>query len=132
MPGDSSMAGLGPFHGNNEGMARVFVWLLAVEGLLLLVFPWVLVRMLSLHHHHFSRDPFLGMPDIFFRLGCMDFVGVSAALSFWTLWVRLSAKVAEGGSDAAFLDKTRLHVTTLMQIMVALGLLTIVFLDLGK
>jgi hypothetical protein len=129
---NSSTAGLGPFRGDREGYARLFVWLASVEGLMLLVFPWVLVRILSLHHHHFNRDLFLGMPEIFFRLGVVDVFALITALNFWIFWRRLNAKIAEGGAEAAFLDKTRMHVAALLQQgMVMLLLVTLISLSPG-
>ena len=62
----------------------------------------------------------------------VDFLGITLALSFWGLWKRLSAKIAEGGAEAVFLDQLRMHVVSLMQGIVMLLLITAVFLDSAR
>jgi hypothetical protein len=125
---DLAVSRLGPFHGDGEGYARVYLWGMAIQGLMLLVLPWIFVG-IGLRYH--DRNLHRALPMLYFKLGVLDLLGVLVAFSFWTLWKQLSAKIAEGGAEAKFLDRIRALLGSLMGGMVTLLFVAVIFLSLG-
>ncbi len=57
----------------------------------------------------------------------MDFLVLTTAWGYWTLWKRLSARIAEGGEGAPFLDQVRFQMASLVQGLVILLVMNLVF-----
>jgi len=114
-------ANLGPWHGQFESHARVYMVLALVEGGALVIAPWMLGWMASLHHHGhlFSTD----LPIAPGWLAAIDLLGILLAYAWLSLYRRLSAKIAEGAPGYPFLDRIRLTITLLAQNVLALVIL---------
>jgi hypothetical protein len=112
----------GPFHGSNEGYAKLYLILSLVEAFSLLVFPWV-VPILARHHHPGLSFAQL-LPVAPGMLVLIDFLGLTLVLSFVSIHRRLSAKIAEAGPESAFLDKIRVGVLAFTQSAIMLLFVT--------
>lgn len=111
----------GPYHGQFEGHARVFMFLAVVEAGGLIVFPWIL-RLITMRHpqvHVYAR----ALPMSPFWLALIDLIGIVLAYSWYSLYRRLSAKISAGAPGFAFLDRVRLSVVLMAQTAAALLIL---------
>ena len=120
----SAFSGPGPFHGNKAQYATVFTWLIAFEWLMLFFSPW-LVAFSSVYSR--SQSFLAALPMSAGRLCFLDLLGCASALSFWTLLKRLHARIARGGTEAAFLDEIRYHVVSLVLGFLMLMIVLIIF-----
>jgi len=91
------------------------------EAICLIVLPWVVGLI------HLLRNPDLvylnGLPMSPGWLAAVDLVGIFVAYSFYSLYKRISARIADGVPDYAFLDRVRLSFTLLSNTVVALVIL---------
>lgn len=117
----ATAANLGPWHGQFEGHARVYMVLALVEGAGLVIAPWMLGWIAILHHpgRLYASD----LPVSPGWLACIDLLGILLGYGWFSLYRRLSAKIAEGVSGYPFLDRMRLTVALLAQNMLALVIL---------
>ncbi len=115
---------LGPFHGNHKSNAIVYSWLTAAQISMLFIFPWLVALLDALHHH---RGHHLLSVSLW-ELCLLNLVGFTTAWSYWKLWKRLGAKIAEGGEGAPFLDQVRFGIASLVQGLVVLLVITLVFI----
>lgn len=111
----------GPWHGQFEGHARVYMVLALVESAALVISPWLLGWIASLHHpgHIYSTD----LPVAPSWLAIIDLLGIILAYAWLSLYRRLSAKIAEGAPGYPFLDRIRLTMALLAQNVLALVIL---------
>src|ERR1700728_3884403 len=111
----------GPWHGQFEGHARMYMVLPLGEAAALFVFPWVLSWIAVLHHpgRLFASD----LPVSPGWLAIIDLVGIILASAWFFLSPRLSQKIAEGFPGYPFLDRIRLTITLLAQNVLALVIL---------
>ncbi len=123
----TSAADLGPFHGNHESNAVVYAWLTAIQAFMLFIFPWLVALTGALHHHPGHRLLSMSLWQLCF----MDSLGLTTACGYRVLWKRLSAKIAEGGEDAPFLDQVCFQLASLVQGLVILFVISIVFVGTG-
>jgi hypothetical protein len=111
----------GPYHGQFEGHARVFMILALVEAAGLIIFPW-LIRWITTRHppaEIYAR----ALPMSPFWLALIDFLGVILAYSWYSLYRRLSTKISAGAPGYAFLDRVRLSIVLMAQTASALLIL---------
>ncbi len=120
-----SSADLGPFHGNYESHAVIQVWLAAAQALMLFIFPWLVALLDALHRRHSHRLLSVSL----WELCLLDFVGLTVVWSYRTLWKCLSAKIAEGGEGASFLDQVRFQTASLVQGLVTLLIMSLIFVE---
>ena len=123
----------GPFHGHWESYARIHSWLTLVEAGAFLVFPWLLAAV-DVHFHPWhsysgSLSRVTGAHP-FLKLVLLDFSDVVTAAGYLQLYRSLSTKIAQGGAEAAFLDRVRLNVATTVQGVVILAFCTWIFTGL--
>jgi hypothetical protein len=118
---DTAVTNLGPFHGQFEGHARVYVSLALAEVAGLIVAPW-LTGWIALHYHPAASYTNV-LPASPGWLALIDGVGVLLAWSWYSLYRRLSAKIAAGAPGFAFLDRIRLSLVLMAQTMIALVIL---------
>jgi hypothetical protein len=75
---------------------------------------------------HHSRSYVSALPATSVTwLAFVDVLGVAFALSFYTLYKRLSARIVVGGADAVFMDNIRYRVASLGQGVIALLLILV-------
>ncbi len=117
----ATAANLGPWHGQFEGHARVYMVLALVEGAGLVIAPWMLGWIAILHHP--GRVYASDLPVSPGWLAFIDLVGIFLAYGWFSLYRRLSAKIAEGAPGYPFLDRIRLTIALLAQNMLALVIL---------
>lgn len=117
----ATAANLGPWHGQFEGHARVYMVLALVEGAGLVIAPWMLGWIAILHHP--GRVYASDLPVSPGWLAFIDLVGILLAYGWFSLYRRLSAKIAEGSAGYPFLDRIRLTIALLAQNMLALVIL---------
>jgi hypothetical protein len=112
---------LGPWHGQFEGHARVYMALALVEAAGLVISPWVLGWIGVLHHpgRLYASD----LPISPGWLAVIDFLGIILAYAWFSMYRRLGAKIAEGVPGYPFLDRIRLTMTLLAQNVLALVIL---------
>jgi len=112
---------LGPWHGQFEGHARVFMVLALVEAAALVLSPWMLGWIALLRHpgHLYTSD----LPASPGWLALIDLVGILLAYGWFSIYRRLSSKIAEGCPGYPFLDRIRLTLSILAQNIFALVLL---------
>ncbi len=122
---ESSARDPGPFHRSREGHARVFAWLTGVMAAGLLIGPWLGKALIALHGRKAGHGQGFGFPV--FLLGLVDLLGAMSGWSYWALWKRLSARIAEGGAEGEFLDRIRFEIASLVQGLVVLLLISLVF-----
>lgn len=117
----ATAANLGPWHGQFEGHARVYMVLALVEGAGLVIAPWMLGWIAILHHpgRLYASD----LPVSPGWLAFIDLVGILLAYGWFSLYRRLSVKIAEGAPGYPFLDRIRLTIAMLAQNMLALVML---------
>ncbi len=114
-------AAFGPYHGQFEGHARVFMFFALVEAGGLIVFPW-LFRWIMLRHP--PADVYArALPMSPFWLALIDLLGIVLAYSWYSLYRRLSLKIAAGAPGFAFLDRVRLSIVLMAQTAAALLIL---------
>lgn len=91
------------------------------EAASLVVFPWVLGWIAVLHHpgRLFASD----LPVSPGWLAIIDLVGIILAYAWFSLYRRLSQRIAEGVPGYPFLDRIRLTITLLAQNVLALVIL---------
>lgn len=112
-------ATFGPYHGQFEGHARVFMVLALMEAGGLIIFPWV-----WRWFHHPGADAYAhSLPISPFWLALIDLLGILLAYSWYSLYRRLSVKIAGGAPGFAFLDRVRLSVVLMAQTASALLIL---------
>jgi len=111
----------GPWHGQFEGHARAMMVLASVEAALLVISPWMLGWIATLHHpgHLFASD--LPVPPGWLAL--IDLLGILAAYAWFSIYRRLSIKITEGVPGYPFLDRIRLILALLAQNLLALVVL---------
>jgi len=92
-----------------------------VEAAALVISPWMLGWIALLRHpgHLYARD----LPASPGWLALIDLVGIFLAYAWFSLYRRLSAKIAEGVPGYPFLDRIRLTVSLLAQNVLALVIL---------
>jgi hypothetical protein len=92
-----------------------------VEGAGLVIAPWMLGWIAILHHpgHLYASD----LPVSPGWLAFIDLVGILLAYAWFSLYRRLSVKIAEGAPGYPFLDRIRLTIAMLAQNVLALVLL---------
>jgi hypothetical protein len=112
---------LGPWHGQFEGHARVYMVLALVEAASLVISPWILGWIAILHHR--GRVLAGDLPVSPGWLAVIDFLGIILAYAWFSLYRRLSAKIAEGAPGYPFLDRIRLTISLLAQNVLALVIL---------
>ena len=117
----ATAANLGPWHGQFEGHARVYMVLALVEGAALVIAPWMLGWIAILHHP--GRVYASDLPVSPVWLAFIDLVGILLAYGWFSLYRRLSVKIAEGSAGYPFLDRIRLTIALLAQNMLALVIL---------
>jgi hypothetical protein len=111
----------GPWHGQFEGHARVYMVLALVEAAGLVAFPW-LVGWVAVRHHP-GRLYASDLPLSPGWLAFIDLLGILLAYAWFALYRRLGAKIAEGVPGYPFLDRIRLTITLLAQNVLALVIL---------
>jgi hypothetical protein len=118
---DTAAPDLGPWHGQFEGHARVYMILALVEAAGLVIFPWLMGAIALLHHpgHLFVSD----LPLSPGWLAFVDFLGITLAYAWFSLYRRLSAKIADGVPGYPFLDRIRLTISLLAQNVIVLVIL---------
>lgn len=111
----------GPWHGQFEGHARVYMVLALVEAACLVISPWLIGWIAISHHpgHLYSTD--LPIPPSW--LAIIDLLGIILAYAWFSLYRRLGAKIAEGAPGYPFLDRIRLTLSLLAQNVLALVIL---------
>lgn len=109
---NASAASPGPYHGSQEGHARIQAGIAWTVNALLLLSPWVMGSFTAHRQHH---GLLAAIPLPWFSLFVLDLQGIVAAVGFWQVWSRLCNRIALGGPDASFLDKLRLQVASLYQ-----------------
>jgi hypothetical protein len=112
---------LGPWHGQFEGHARVYMVLALVEGAGLVIAPWMIGWFASVHHpgHLFASD----LPVSPGWLAAIDLLGILLAYAWFSLYRRLCVRIAEGVPGYPFLDRIRLTIALLAQTVMALVIL---------
>ena len=111
----------GPWHGQFEGHARVYMVLALSEAAALVVFPW-LVGWIAVRNHPgrlYASD--LPIPPVW--LAVIDLLGILLAYGWFSLYRRLTLKIAEGLPGYPFLDRIRLTIALLAQNVLALVIL---------
>ena len=111
-----------PFHGSNEGYAKLYLVLSLAEAFGLLVFPWIVSVLKRAHHPGVSFAHLLPVSPLMLVL--LDVLGLTLVLAFVSINRRLSARIAEGGPEAKFLDQIRVGVMALTQSAIILVILT--------
>ena len=111
----------GPWHGQFEGHARVYMVLALVEAAALVISPWLLGWIAILHHP--GRIYASDLPVSPGWLALIDLLGIILAYAWFSLYRRLGAKIAEGAPGYPFLDRIRLTMSLLAQNMLALVIL---------
>jgi hypothetical protein len=111
----------GPWHGQFEGHARICMFLALLEAAALVISPWVMGWVASMHHpgHMDSTD----LPIAPSWLAIIDLLGIILAYAWFSLYRRLSARIAEGAPGYPFLDRIRLTMSLLAQNVLALVIL---------
>ena len=112
----------GPFHGTHEGYAKFYLILSLAEAFGLLAFPWIGAWLIRNHHPGQSFARVLPISPLLLVL--IDFLGLTLIVSFVSIYQRLSARIAAGGAESAFLDKIRLSVLALTQSAIMLLFVT--------
>jgi hypothetical protein len=125
---DGGWTELDPFHGDTEQVAMLCTWITLVLAVCVLLFPWLLAGIVEVHHP--DRSFRSALPMSITWLSFLDVLGLVPMWSYYTLYRRLSARIAAGGSDAAFLDKVRFQVATLVQSLMTL--LILILMRLAK
>lgn len=115
------MSNFGPFHGQFEGHARVYMSLALAEVAALIVAPW-LTAWISLRYHPAASYTNV-LPASPGWLALIDGVGIILGWSWYSLYRRLSAKIAAGAPGFAFLDRIRLSLVLIAQTVIALVIL---------
>ena len=116
---------LGLFQGNRAQLAMLFTWLIAFEWLMLFFSPWLV----ALGNFHNRDQSFLAaLPVPISKLCFIDVFACISAGSFWKLLKRLNARIATGGSEAAFLDEIRYQVVSLILGLLLLMISAVIFL----
>jgi hypothetical protein len=117
----TAAADSGPWHGQFEGHARVYMVLALVEAAALVISPWVLGWIAILHHpgRLYASD----LPISPGWLAFIDFLGITLAYAWFSLYRRLGAKIGEGAPGYPFLDRIRLSLSLLAQNVLALVIL---------
>ncbi len=97
------------------------MFLAMVEGAALVISPWVMGWLSSLHHpgHMDSTD----LPIAPSWLAIIDLLGIILAYAWFSLYRRLSVRIAEGAPGYPFLDRIRLTMSLLAQNVLALVIL---------
>src|SRR5581483_2497482 len=90
----------GPYHGQFEGHARVFMFLAMVEAAGLIIFPWIF-RLIT-HSHPPPNVYTRALPMSPFWLALIDLIGIVLAYSWYSLYRRLSLKISGGAPGFAF------------------------------
>jgi hypothetical protein len=101
---------LGSWHGPHEAYAKLYVNLCLAELFGFLVFPWVGPWLTLIHHPTLSYARLLRISPGWLVL--IDLLGLTLAISMITIYRRLSAKIAEGAAESAFLDRIRVQMVT--------------------
>jgi hypothetical protein len=115
---------LGPWHGQFEGHARFYMTLALVEAAGLVISPWILGWIAILHHPGRIYAGYLRIAPGW--LAAIDFLGITLAYAWFSLYRRLGAKIAEGVPGYAFLDRIRLSMSILVQnVLVLVALVAI-------
>ncbi len=108
-----SISTQGTYHGRSEGRARlmsIMAFFCFVSALLL---PWVGVLIVS-RYRHYALNVALkvaGEPRLFLIL-TFDLLGLTGALTAYSLAKSLNQRIALGGSDADYLDGIRGQLAT--------------------
>ncbi len=81
------------------------------ETICLIVLPWILgwTEMIRNPDMAYLKD----LPMSPGWLAVVDFIGIFAAYAYYSLYKRISARIAEGMPGYAFLDRVRLRLTLL-------------------
>ena len=111
----------GPWHGQFEGHARVYMVLALAEAAALVVFPW-LVGWIAVRNHP-GRLYASDLPISPGWLAVIDLLGILLAYGWFSLYRRLGLKIAEGLPGYPFLDRIRLTIALLAQNVLALVIL---------
>jgi hypothetical protein len=111
----------GPWHGQFEGHARIYMTLALIESAALVISPWVIGLVSSWHHPGgiLSTD----LPIAPGWLVVIDLLGIVLAYAWYALYRRLSARIADGAPGYPFLDRIRLTMALLAQNVLALIIL---------
>ncbi|HEX4311366.1 MAG TPA: hypothetical protein VHZ25_15140 [Acidobacteriaceae bacterium] len=111
----------GPWHGQFEGHARVYMVLALLEAAALVISPWLLGWIAILHHP--GRIYASDLPVSPGWLALIDLLGIILAYAWFSLYRRLGTKIAEGAPGYPFLDRIRLTMSLLAQNVLALVIL---------
>ncbi|HEY1499476.1 MAG TPA: hypothetical protein VGF88_07875 [Acidobacteriaceae bacterium] len=111
----------GPWHGQFEGHARVYMVLALMEAAGLVIAPWLLGWIAILHHPGRIYATDLPVPPGW--LAFIDLLGIILAYAWFSLYRRLGTKIAEGAAGYPFLDRIRLTMSLLAQNVLALVIL---------
>ena len=107
MASERSYASEVPFHGAQEGYAKLYSVLAVAFALIDMAMPWI----------GFHRKPLLHVV----RGISVDVMCVSAMMTYLNVYMRLSQRIALGGDDAIFLDRTRLQIASMVMNLLLLG-----------
>jgi hypothetical protein len=108
----------GPYHGQYEGHARVSLVFSLTETVCLIVLPWVFgwIELLRTPGRLYLN----GLPMSPGWLAVVDLIGIFAAYAYYSLYKRISVRIADGVPGYAFLDRIRLSLTLLSHTLIVL------------
>jgi hypothetical protein len=112
---------LGPWHGSHEGYGKLYFVLCLAEMSSLIAFPWIIPSFSLIRHPSLSYYRLL--PVAPGRLVLFDFMGLSFAAIFVSIYRRLSARIAEGAAESKFLDGIRLNMVSMVNLGLMLAIL---------
>jgi hypothetical protein len=97
---------LGPFHGNEEGYARIYTVLAGVSAVAVLAIPWANILLFYRHRYGGQAGGYWA------NAVSATVISVVVAMTYAGVYRRLGRMIARGGPDAIELDRLRRQLAT--------------------